>query len=94
MAEKKSDIEKLRERRKEQIQDGVADWMAADPALVQRAISAAALKGGALRFGYTRDGGAYAVGIYGSQKPFTEYIRPREDINAYLQSLIDDYGAL
>lgn len=91
---KSKEIDRLQQRRKERQNHDVADWMAADETLLRRAIAAAALKGGALRFGYTRDGGAYAIGVYGSGDPFTEYLRPGEDIDAYLQSLIDDYGAL
>lgn len=88
------EIDRLRERRQGKLSREVADWMAADATLLQRAVAAAGLKGGALRLGYTRDGGAYAIGIYGSGDPFTEFIRPSENINDYLQSLIDDLGAL
>lgn len=89
---KKSDLDKIRERRAQREVNNVADWMAADAALVRRAIAAVAFKGGALRFGYTRDGGAYAIGIYLSNDRYTEYVRPHEDIDQYLQSLIDDLG--
>jgi hypothetical protein len=47
--------------------------------------------GGALRLGYTRDGGAYAVGVYGDGTPFTEYIPPSDDIEVYLKGIIEDY---
>lgn len=94
MAEKKSDLQKIREKRQEKIFHAPADWMEADADVLRRAIAAAGFKGGALRFGYTRDGGAYAIGVYGSGDPFTEYVKPGDDINAYLQTLIDDFGAL
>ena len=61
-----------------------ADWGAADGDTLIRAVEAAAIVGGALRFGYSRDGGAYAIGIYGDGEPYTEFIRPAEDINAFL----------
>ena len=44
------------------------------------------LVGGAIRFGYTRDGGAYAVGLYYGGETCTEYIRPGEDVE---QALIE-----
>lgn len=69
-----------------------ADWASCNPTTLMGAISAVAQDNGAIRLGYTRDGGAYAVGIYGDGEPFTEYIRPGEDINEYLEGLIRDYG--
>jgi hypothetical protein len=47
--------------------------------------------GGALRLGYTKDGGAYAVGIYGDGTPFTEYIPPSDSVEDYLRGVIEDY---
>lgn len=64
-----------------------ADWGSCDAALLVNAIQKAAKKGGALRFGYTRDGGAYAVGVYAGGDYFTDYIRPSEDIDAYLREI-------
>jgi hypothetical protein len=58
-----------------------------DPNVLRDTVSAVTLRGGALRFGYTRDGGAYALGIYGLGDPYTEYIRPSEDIEAFLQEV-------
>jgi len=44
--------------------------------------------GGAIRIGATRDGGAWAFGIYGDgEQPYTEYIRGDEDVNEYLSDL-------
>lgn len=50
------------------------------------------MSGGAIRFGLTRDGGALAIGIYGDGDPYTEYLKPDEDITRYLEELIHDYG--
>jgi len=69
-----------------------ADWAGANGELLAKAIAAVARDGGALRFGYTRDGGAYAVGIYGDGDPFTEYIKPSEDLDEWLKGIIEDYG--
>jgi hypothetical protein len=68
--------------------DGVADWASVNGELLAAVIGIVAKNGGALRFGYTRDGGAYSVGIYGDgEKPYTDYIRPTEDVEQYLRDL-------
>lgn len=67
-----------------------ADWSSVDPEAIRTAISALGSIGGAIRYGYTRDGGAYAIGIYGLETlPYTEYLRPGDDIQAYLYQLAD-----
>jgi len=78
-------------RRKNRGSDQSAEWGDADPKKVLAAISAIARNGFAVRFGYTRDGGAFAIGIVGDGEPFTEYVRPNEDIDLYLDGLIIDY---
>lgn len=70
---------------------GTADWETADGALVLRLVACLARHGGAIRLGYTRDGGAYAIGIYGDGDPFTEYVPPSDDINETLKGMIEDY---
>jgi hypothetical protein len=69
----------------------VADWTAVNGELLVKAVAAIAREGGALRLGYTRDGGAYAVGFYGDGEPFTEYVPPSDDMDMFLQGVIDDY---
>jgi hypothetical protein len=64
-----------------------ADWATADAELIKAAIAAAADTGGALRFGYSRDKGAYAVGIYDGGEPYTEFIRPSESIDGFLRDV-------
>lgn len=68
-----------------------ADWETVDHELLAKAIAAVAGMGGAIRLGYTRDGGAYAVGIYGDGEPFTEYVPPSDDMDEYLRGVINDY---
>lgn len=65
----------------------VADWQNVDTTILVWAICVVALAGGALRFGYTRDGGAYAIGVYGDGEPYTEYIKPGEDVNAVIRAI-------
>lgn len=71
-----------------------ADWMHADPSKVVDLICAATAVGGAVRFGLTRDGGAYAVGIYGDGEPYTLYIRPRESIDAAIDNMCSGFQEL
>jgi len=65
-----------------------ANWLDADGAILKRAISAASTVGGALRFGYSRDGGAFAVGVYGDGEPYTDFYSPTEDINEFLEDYV------
>lgn len=46
--------------------------------------------GGAVRIRVSRDGGAWAVGIYGFGEPFTEYCGGDEDLAEFLASLLGD----
>lgn len=70
----------------------IADWETVDAALVLRAIGIVSRQGGALRFGYTRDGGAYAIGVMGDGEPYTEYLRPSDDVGEYLRILIEQWS--
>lgn len=79
--------EKKRFRQERQVDP--ADWGGVNGELLREVIGAVTASGGALRFGYTSDGGAYALGIYGDGDPYTEYIRPSEDIEAVLRELIE-----
>lgn len=72
----------------------VADWAKADANLVLRAITSAALQHGALRFGYTSDGGAYSIGIYGDGDPYTEYVRPSENLDEILMAIIELFDSM
>lgn len=69
-----------------------ADWASVDAEKVIRAIAAVGAAGGAIRFGYTRDGGAYAIGIMGDGDPYTEYLRPSDDVGEYLDVLIEQWS--
>lgn len=66
----------------------VADWNNADPAHVLRLVCVVALAGGAVRYGYTRDGGAYSIGLYLGEDSKTYYCNDAEGINDQLQELI------
>lgn len=67
---------------------GVADWASVDAEKLKSTIATVALAGGALRLGYTADGGAYAIGIYGDgPEAYTEYVRPSENLDAFLADI-------
>jgi hypothetical protein len=66
-----------------------ADWSTQDGQKLIELVATIAASGGAIRFGYTRDGGAFAIGIYGDGEPYTEYLRPGEDIEALLRDVAD-----
>ena len=75
-----------RERRSRQTQKIELRGVNSD--LLYDAIIAAIEVGGALRFGTTRDGGAWSIGVYGDgEAPYTEYVRPGEDFDQYLMNL-------
>lgn len=93
MGNNKGELEKYRERRQKAQAGEPADWGSADAGLLHAVIAAITARGGAVRFGYSRDGAAYSVGVYLGAERFTEYIRPQEDINDYLKNLAIDFGA-
>lgn len=59
-----------------------ADWRTVDWRAVAALTIAMADVAGAVRLGVTRDGGAYALGMYQSDDYATEYIKPTEDFRA------------
>lgn len=90
MAKSDNRLEQLRNKRNNKPKGEPADWSGVDAKLLLNAIAWTAACGGALRLGYTRDGGAYAIGIYLGADSTTEYVRPNEDIEEYLTGLALD----
>lgn len=78
-------------RRNRRRQSAPADWASVPADAIRSAIVAASNCGGALRFGYTSDGGAYAVGIYGDGEPYTEFYTPAEDMEAALLDIMQSF---
>lgn len=83
-----------KQTRQRQDEHGPADWSAINGKLIADCIHAIGSKGGALRMGYTRDGGAYAIGVYLDGDQTTEYVRPSEDLEGWLREFKDSMGAL
>lgn len=67
------------------------DWRVVNPEKLLHLIAIVAACGGAVRVGATRDGGAMAVGYYLDGNSWTEYVRPTEDCEAYLEGAIQDW---
>lgn len=74
--------------------DLTADWNDADCKLLQNCIALVAKLGGAIRFGYTRDGGAYSVGVYLDDDRETFYCKPSEDVDDFLRHLVGKLESL
>jgi hypothetical protein len=68
---------------------GVADWANADPGILLQLICAVGMEGGAVRCGYTRDGGAYSVGLYLGTDSKTYYCNDKDGINDKLKELLE-----
>lgn len=71
-----------------------ADWRSVNAEKIRGCIAVAGDHGGAVRFGYTRDGGAYAVGVYGLGEPYTAYMRPGDNVEDFLDDLVQAYVSL
>lgn len=68
---------------------GTADYEGVDWRPIVALTAALAKAGGAVRLGYTRDGGAYALGLYMGDDYATEYIRPSEDWETAIGEIAD-----
>lgn len=86
--------QKREERRKNRGQAVVCDWSSADPERIVALISSITSQNGLCSFGYTRDAGAYTVTVIMDGERYTDYCRPTEDVNQFLEFLRDDYRDL
>lgn len=66
---------------------GEADYATADWCATAALVEALAREQGALRLGLTRDGGAYAIGVYLGEDYATEYVKASEDYTAALDEI-------
>lgn len=89
-----SKAEQLRLRRLNRGNGDVADWGAVDGSVLVMAVEACTKHGYAITLGYTREGSAYTIRVLGDDSFETEYVRPTEDINLYLQNLAEDLRAI
>lgn len=89
----KSILDGLRNKAANDGQD-VADWERADAEKIKRVVTAISARNGAVRFGYTRDGGAYSLGLYLGDDRETYYCRPYESIDGLLDQIGDGLDEL
>ncbi len=68
---------------------GTADWVNASPGNLHKLVCLVASAGGAVRYGYTRDGGAYSIGIYLGENSKTYYCNEKEGIDNVLEDLTE-----
>lgn len=71
-----------------------ADWGAVSAELIGKLVDTVSSRGGAVRFGYTRDGGAYSLGLYYGSGHKTFYCRGGEDVEAFVNQWITFYDSL
>lgn len=69
-----------------------ADWSSVDGRYIAAAAAALGTVGGAIRLGYTRDGGAYAIGVYLGKDSHTDYLKPGESVEDYLRALVENFA--
>lgn len=86
--------EKRDERRRERATRPAVEVEQIDPVALLAALASITVDNGALRIGLSRDGGAFAFGIYGDGEPYTEYVGATEDVNEYLRELARHFEVL
>lgn len=78
-------------RRQRSADRATCDYAELPADVLHRVLCAITARGCAVQFGYTRDGGAFAIRIVGDGEPYTEFIKPTEDVNAALVYLAEDF---
>lgn len=67
---------------------GTFDWSPDTIIQLGALASVVSRRGGAVRIGHTRDGGALAIGMYLEDDYATEYIRPTEDLSEAVAEIV------
>lgn len=68
------------------------DWGRIEDRLLWTVIQRVTPDDGAIMFGYSRDGGAYSVRLYGAGEPFTSYFHRDSEVTEFLISLAEEYS--
>lgn len=85
----KGRAEKRETRRRRASEGNQAEFAAIDWVCLAALCEVMAYQGGAVRIGKTRDGGAWAFGLYDGDDYATEYVRPNEDFEEALFEIAD-----
>lgn len=73
------------------LQTGTAfSWTDIEPGRLQGLVELVTSRGGAIRFGYSRDGNAGSIGVYYGEERDTVYIRPSEDPESVIR-VVEEY---
>lgn len=70
-------------------------WDSVDPKRLGELIGMVTVRGGAIRFGYSRDGNAGSIGVYYGEARDTVYIRPTdnpEDTFSFIERFFESKG--
>lgn len=68
-----------------------ADYSSVDANLLLLAVAAVTTSNCAIQFGLTKEGSSFVIRIVGDGDPYNDFVRPSEDVNAYLKALADDF---
>lgn len=68
-----------------------ADWSKVNAEALYYLILIVIRFDGAVRFGCSRDGCQYSIGVYGDGEPWTEYLDGSKDVSEWLGEIIADY---
>jgi len=77
---KENAIARRKRRKSKDVATETADWGSVSPQLISDLIAIVTSQGGAISFGYTRDGGAYYLSYFMDGQSDKTYIRPTEGI--------------
>jgi len=65
------------------------DWLAVDPAILQRCVAAVTASGGAIMFGRTSDGGAFSLVVLRGNEKIKEYPHTAEACHEMLDAIAE-----
>lgn len=87
---KNKKVESNMRRRKSRGEQTPANWLDVNSHAIGTFCATLAEHGFAVRIGKSRDGGSYAIGIYGDGDPYTEYARPSDNILELMDEIATD----
>ena len=87
-AEREAGKKKTRRRREKQLEP--ADWNDVDSGVLADFVAFAQDVNGAVRFGRSRDGNTYSIGLYIGEERFTEWVRNDANRDVAFRDLLDE----
>jgi hypothetical protein len=77
-------LQRRKQRSENRGNSAPADWESCNPKDILKLIATVTALSGTVTFGYTRDGGAYYLSYYVDGEALKVYIRPTEDVDAFI----------